>query len=134
MSASQNTATAIAATGDHSPTLTLYEEGVREGLALAEVICLRNAAQFLSSDYATGQPQSSFAERFACREIARDIKAAIERVGLKPCRACGSTATRAELDAAGTVNCCPERSMNDLIDAPQPTPSEAAQTAAEGTV
>lgn len=32
------------------------------------------------------------------------------------CRSCGSTMTRAELDAGGWVNCCPERAMNEVIE------------------
>jgi hypothetical protein len=32
------------------------------------------------------------------------------------CRGCGSTKSRAELDAGGWVNCCPERAMNEVIE------------------
>jgi len=32
------------------------------------------------------------------------------------CRSCGSTQTRAELDAGGYINCCPERAMNEVIE------------------
>ena len=32
------------------------------------------AAFFLSSEYATGQPMSSFMERFACKQVAAAIR------------------------------------------------------------
>ncbi len=34
----------------------------------------------------------------------------------KQCRSCGSTKTREELDAGGWLSCCPERSMNEVIE------------------
>jgi hypothetical protein len=57
-----------------------YHEGMRQGLALAEVICLRQEGEFLSPEYATGQPLSSFSERFACRAVANAIKVAADHL------------------------------------------------------
>lgn len=38
-------------------------------------IAEEQAVHFLSPQYATGQPHSSFSERFACDEVARAIRA-----------------------------------------------------------
>lgn len=49
--------------------------------------------------------------------------AALQRLGqefdgLPPlCWACGSKKTTAQLEAEGYVACCPERTVNDMIDA-----------------
>ena len=36
------------------------------------------AAEYLSPEYATGQPLSSFSERFACKQVAEAIRARTE--------------------------------------------------------
>jgi hypothetical protein len=41
----------------------------------AAQICEQNMRDFLSEEYAVGQPLSSFSERFACKQCARDIRA-----------------------------------------------------------
>ena len=46
-----------------------------EGMEMAAAACERQSAVFGSTDYATGQPLSSFAERFACERCAEDIRA-----------------------------------------------------------
>lgn len=46
-----------------------------EGLEMAAKACERQSEVFGSTDYATGQPLSSFAERFACERCAEDIRA-----------------------------------------------------------
>lgn len=40
----------------------------------AALVCEEQAKHFLSPDYATEQPLSSFNERFACKECARAIR------------------------------------------------------------
>jgi hypothetical protein len=69
--------------GDDPALSALRSEAQREGLAgrLAELreVCAKVAEQealdFLSPEYATGQPLSSFAERFACEQVAKEIRA-----------------------------------------------------------
>lgn len=51
-------------------------EGVEMGLRQAAEICRQQAREFLDPGYATGQPLSSFNERFACDECAKAIEAA----------------------------------------------------------
>jgi hypothetical protein len=46
-------------------------------LERAAQLCEEQARAFLSPDYATDQPLSSFAERFACGECAKAIRAEI---------------------------------------------------------
>lgn len=45
------------------------------------------------------------------------------------CRSCGSTMTRAELDAIGAMNCCPERLINEVIERDHGVPSLRALAA-----
>lgn len=52
-----------------------WERVVAAILEQAAKVCEANEAGFLSPEYATDQPGSSFSERFACRECARDIRA-----------------------------------------------------------
>lgn len=71
--------------------------------------------------YCTGYHASvgTAADTVGCCTPALAICAAALRDGMispSVCRSCGSTKTRAELDAGGWVNCCPERSMNELIE------------------
>lgn len=42
-------------------------------------VCRQQQSIFLSPDYATGQPYSSFGERFACSECEREILALSKR-------------------------------------------------------
>lgn len=46
-----------------------------------------------------------------------------EAADVTACRSCGSTLTRAELDAIKAVNCCPERAMNEVIERDFGTPA-----------
>jgi hypothetical protein len=55
-------------------------------------------------------------DRFSDLVAARNTLAEIQAAKRPACRACGSTATREELVAAGAVNCCPERAMNEVIE------------------
>ena len=48
---------------------------IREGIEMAAKVCERKAQEFLSPQYAVGQPLSSFQERFACGECATAIRA-----------------------------------------------------------
>jgi hypothetical protein len=50
---------------------------VTRALERAAVICEEQAKEFLAPEYATGQPLSSFQERYACNECARAIRAEI---------------------------------------------------------
>ncbi len=51
---------------------------VRESVAMEREACAKIAekcgAEFASDEYATGQPESSFGERFACKQIAEEIR------------------------------------------------------------
>ena len=59
------------------PCITIAE--LREALRTAREACARvaeaKAQDYLSPEYATGQPFSSHAERFACKQIAEAIRA-----------------------------------------------------------
>ena len=57
-----------------------YQAGRLAGMEQAAVICQQQAKEFLSPQYAIGQPLSSFQERFACSECATAIRAAKEGV------------------------------------------------------
>lgn len=47
---------------------------IRETTALAAKLAERERQDFLSPEYATGQPLSSFQERFACGQIADALR------------------------------------------------------------
>lgn len=47
------------------------------------------------------------------------------------CRGCGSTMTRSEMDAAGWLNCCPERAMNEVIERDHGVPALVAHSDGE---
>jgi hypothetical protein len=49
--------------------------GWRRGMERAAKIADKKALEFLSSEYAAGQPLASFSERFACAEVAKAVRA-----------------------------------------------------------
>ena len=51
------------------------EAAVRRALEGAAAVCRRQAEEFKSDEYATGQPLSSFKERFACAQCDNAIRA-----------------------------------------------------------
>lgn len=51
------------------------EEIRRLAFEEAAQVCEQQSREFLSPQYAVGQPLSSFAERFACGECAKAIRA-----------------------------------------------------------
>lgn len=67
----------ISEPGDTSgDTLTLsHSRGKEEEREACAKICEAEEQAFLSPEYATGQPMSSFEERFACRTCAAAIRA-----------------------------------------------------------
>lgn len=52
-----------------------YRRGQEEMRERAEQACRDQQESFLSPEYATGQPLSSFNERFACGQCAEEIRA-----------------------------------------------------------
>jgi hypothetical protein len=60
-----------------------------------------------------------------------DLPTRIEAGEATACRGCGSTMTRAELNAGGWLNCCPERAMNEVIEARHGTPALIRATETE---
>lgn len=65
-------------------TPTVGSPDVLAALERAALICEEQARDFLSPQYATGQPLSSFNERFACDECARAIRAEIAILAALP--------------------------------------------------
>lgn len=59
---------------------TALRASERRGLKRADEICLKVGQDFLSDDYSTGQPLSSFSERFACTTCAAAIRAEKEKL------------------------------------------------------
>lgn len=52
-----------------------YSAGEARGIERAAEVCEKQAQSFLSEEYATGQPLSSFSERFACGMCISVIRA-----------------------------------------------------------
>lgn len=70
----------VACTAAPEYTAYLHERVARAILAERERcarVCEAAAEQFLSPEYATGQPLSSFAERFACDTCAEGIRSGV---------------------------------------------------------
>jgi hypothetical protein len=55
-----------------------------DGIEAAAKACEAQAKAFLSPEYATDQPLSSFSERFACDECAKAIRAMLASLGSTP--------------------------------------------------
>jgi hypothetical protein len=53
-----------------------YDAAYRAAMEEAARICEEQQQTFLSPEYAVNQPMSSFAERFACGQCAKAIRAA----------------------------------------------------------
>lgn len=60
----------------HTGSVTEAQAIVRRLMEHAALICEEQQAVFLSPEYATGQPLSSFGERFACGQCAKIIREA----------------------------------------------------------
>ena len=59
--------------------MTEYERGYENAIKDAAYACFEQMMGFLSPQYATGQPLSSFQERFACQECRSAVLALIQK-------------------------------------------------------
>lgn len=55
-----------------------WQAGSEQAIRECAEKCREQQSAFLSPEYATGQPLSSFSERFACSECEREILSLIE--------------------------------------------------------
>lgn len=63
--------------GDDFVEVQVFAKFEAETLERAAVVCEGQQQVFLSPQYSTGQPLSSFGERFACGKCAEEIRALI---------------------------------------------------------
>lgn len=59
---------------DHHIHIQIALAAIRETTALAAKLVEREQQDFLSPEYATGQPMASFQERFACGQIIEALR------------------------------------------------------------